>query len=351
MRNGLLHIIWNLSHTLKEDSMRTLIMLVFVIPLLTACGGSNDASTHAITGGGIKGPLVNAIVTVYALDATQSGFKGAVIATGTTDAQAAIADVNLPLPLTPPYIMEFTSSIDTIDLTTGQYPVVATFSTVITQTLIDSGKPIYATPLTQMAVAIAIDNSTSATSTDDFLVNLAAAAHQVVETVGFGMSPTIDIFTTSAVLDNSVDTPQKQSDTLAYRTAIEALVAVAFAMEADGSISGTAETIINELAKDLSDGVIDASINGTVSTLYDSPALTLFTQDPTTLPIPNASNAVTVADVKDILLAETTALGSTVSTPELNDGSITSVVTPARITAANRAVWNSFSWNDGSVWQ
>lgn len=320
--------------------------------ILSACGSGSgsDSGTpaQAITGGAIKGPLVNAAVTVYALDTTLPGFKGAVIDTGTTDARAAITGLNLPLPLTPPYIMEFTSSADTMDMTTGQYPVVATLSTVLTQSLIDSGNPVYATPLTTMALAIAINNSTSA---DDFLAKLPAAANQVVATVGFGMSPNIDIFASPPVLDNTVDNLQKQSDVLAYRTAIEALATVAFEMQQDGSTMATAEAIISELANDLTDGIIDGKMNGTVSTIYNSITLTVFTQDPVGLFIPNAINGETVAQVNDILVAETAALGSTASTTALSDGSITVVVTPASTTSANKAVWNSFNWNDGSVWQ
>ena len=320
-------------------------------PTSTSTPTSTPTSTQAITGGAIKGPLVNAIVTLYALDTTQPGFKGAVIDTGTTDASTAIAGLNLPLPLTPPYIMEFTSSAETLDITTGQTPVVATLNTVLTQALIDSGNPLYATPLTTMALAIAINNSTGTTSADDFLAKLPAAAHHVVATVGFGMSPDIDIFTTPAVLDNTVDTAQEQTDVLAYRTAIEALVAVAFQMQEDASSTATAEAIINELADDLSDGLIDGNVDGVVSTIYNSTTLAVFKQDPVALVIPNALNGETVAQVKDILLAETTALGSTASTTELSEGSITVVVRHASTTPADKTVWNSFNWNDGSVWQ
>ena len=343
-----------------QNNMRTLYyiphkILFFTLALtLSACGGGGGSSgtpAQAITGGAIKGPLVNATVTVYALDTAQPGFKGAVIDTGTTDARAAITGLNLPLPLTPPYIMEFTSSAETMDMTTGQYPVVATLSTVLTQSLIDSGNPVYATPLTTMALAIAINNSTSTTSAADFLAKLPAAANQVVATVGFGMSSNIDIFASPPVLDNTVDNPQKQSDVLAYRTAIEALTTVAFEMQQDGSTTATAEAIISELANDLTDGIIDGNVNSTVSTIYNSTTLDVFTQDPVGLMIPNAINGETVAQVNEILVAEAIALGSTASTTGLSDGSITVVVIPASTTSANKAVWNSFNWNDGSVWQ
>ncbi|MBV1870412.1 MAG: hypothetical protein KUG76_05850, partial [Gammaproteobacteria bacterium] len=45
-------------------------------------------TTRALTGGGIKGPLANAVVTVYSIDTTATGFKGSVVGSGSTDAQA-----------------------------------------------------------------------------------------------------------------------------------------------------------------------------------------------------------------------------------------------------------------------
>jgi len=108
--------------------------------LLAACNGgggssSAGASSVNINGGGVKGPLAEAVVTVYAFDSSQAGFKSStVVATATTDANAAITGLSLPFPISPPYIMEFTSTQGTTtDITTGQFPVITTLRTVITQ--------------------------------------------------------------------------------------------------------------------------------------------------------------------------------------------------------------------------
>ena len=96
--------------------------LAIVFLGLTACGGggggggddesttttTTTTSSQSVSGGGVKGPLANAIVTVYAFDPTKPGFKGAAVATATTDASAAIVGLALPFPITPPYILEFT---------------------------------------------------------------------------------------------------------------------------------------------------------------------------------------------------------------------------------------------------
>ena len=94
---------------------------------LAGCGGSGGGgggttapTTQSVSGGGVKGPLANAVVTVYDFDASQAGFKGAVVATASTNASAAITGLALPFPIAPPYIMEFTSTPGTTtDITTG----------------------------------------------------------------------------------------------------------------------------------------------------------------------------------------------------------------------------------------
>ena len=98
------------------------LVLVFILSMtlgLSGCGGGGDSApqqtppvndpvsppvssptSQIITGGGIKGPLANAAVTVYAFDATRPGFKGDIVTTATTDASTAITGLNLPRPLT-----------------------------------------------------------------------------------------------------------------------------------------------------------------------------------------------------------------------------------------------------------
>jgi hypothetical protein len=151
-----------------------------------------------VNGGGVKSPLADAIVTVYNFDSTKTGFKGSVAATATTDSSVAITGLAIPFPVSPPYIMEFTSVIGTTDITTDRFSVIDTMRTVITESLLDSGEQIYATPLTTMAVDIAVTNAANTNGTagiqvDEFETAFSAAAAQVVSTLGFGMSGNIDI--------------------------------------------------------------------------------------------------------------------------------------------------------------
>ena len=214
----------------------------FLIVSLISCGGGgggsddNDATTTtpttpttpttsstSVSGGGVKGPLANAIVTAYAFDPTKTGFKGVVAGSATTNASAAIVGLALPFPVTPPYILEFTSDAGTTDITTGTAPVITTMRTVITQALLDSGQQIYATPLTTMAVDIAIANSNATTTPAQFEAALATAAGQVVSTLGFGMSGDIDIFDTPPLIDSTTTGTDVQADVAAYRAAVEAV--------------------------------------------------------------------------------------------------------------------------------
>lgn len=329
------------------------IYIVLSISLLSACGGggSSSSQTQPITGGAIKGPLINATVTLYAFDNTKAGFKGSKIDSGTTDATAAITGLDLPLPSSPPYIMEFTSTASTRDITTDAFPLIATLSTVLTQAMIDSNEPVYATPLTTLALAVAINRSTNTTTATAFLAELTTAANEVVATVGFGMPASIDIFTTPPLVDNAVDTTQKLSDVLAYRTAIEALAAIVFQMQEHASTSATAEDIFMELAMDLADGLIDAKLGVTASTVYTPATLTAFIQDPASLDIPGEIDGKTVAQVAEILVSEAGITGSTADITELNNKTVTTIIQAASTTPVKKAVWNQFNWSDGTVWR
>ena len=312
--------------------------LLFIVLLgLTACGGSGSDSSPAtpgtqsrnISGGGVKGPLADAVVTVYAFDPTKAGFKGTIAATASTNTAAAITGLALPFPVSPPYIMEFTSDAGTTDITTGMAPVIATMRTVITQSLLDSAEQIYATPLTTMAVDIAIANSTTTSTAPQFEAALAVAATQVVSTVGFGMPADVNIFDVPPLIDSTTDTTAEQADVAAYRSAVEALTAVVFQM-AQQSTGGDQDAILSELSLDLADGEIDGTVASAPSTIFTSTSLDILAQDPASLPIPNSPTGQTVADVQAILVSETATTGSTTSTTELaGGGSITTTTEPA----------------------
>ncbi len=201
-----------------------LFLLVSILLSITGCGGGGSSSDSAdggsrasqtVGGGGVKGPLANADVSAYTIDTSQTDFKGEAVASATTNASAAISGLVLPPPLIPPYILEFTSSGATTDLTTGQFPVIPTLRTVITQEMLAAGQQVYATPLTTMAVDLAIAKADSAdapytgnndgfVSNAEFLAALPIAASQVASTVGFGMDASVDILTRVCSISQAV---------------------------------------------------------------------------------------------------------------------------------------------------
>lgn len=160
-------------HTLQHLSLKNLksvcstFLLAAAIISLVACSDNGSSSSSSgsnssgggsisVSGGGVKGPLAGAVVTAFAIDFSAADFKGSAVGSGSTNSQAQIQNLALPFPLNPPYLIEITADADTIDITTGMTPVISTMRTVITQAMLDSGEQIYATPLTTMAVDIAI---------------------------------------------------------------------------------------------------------------------------------------------------------------------------------------------------
>ncbi|RLJ15886.1 hypothetical protein DJ031_16435 [bacterium endosymbiont of Escarpia laminata] len=333
---------------------RASLLVASMALVLSGCGGGGGddpgVAPRGIGGGGVKGPLANAVATATRFDASQPGFKGAVVDTGTTDNAAAIQGLALPFPLTPPYILEFTSNAGTTDITTGAFPVISTMRTVITQALLDKGEQIYATPLTTMATDLAVMNADSSTApftgdgdgtttAAEFIAALPIAAAQVASTVGFGMSGDIDIFDTPPLVDDTTVTAAEQADVASYRAAVEALTAVV--AQIDDQLPGAdANAVLEELAADLSTGQIngqvpDAAGNPTPSSVLTETSATVLQQDPATLPIPGTDdgtgNPLTVDQVQQILIDEKATTGSTTNTDDLDPttGTIELVLQPA----------------------
>ncbi|MDH5485505.1 MAG: hypothetical protein OEY43_09755, partial [Gammaproteobacteria bacterium] len=287
--------------------------------VITGCsgGGGGDTDTtaqgatdtvialQAITGGATKGPLTNANVAVYALsfDGGPVQVSSTAVDTGSTSGQAKIQDLALPFPLNPPYLLKFTATASTKDLSTCTNPadlstcfapILNTMSTVITSKMLAAGQNIYATPLTSMATNIALKQA--ATDATQFKANLSTAAKQVASTLGFGMSSRIDIFNTPPLVDETTDTTDELGDTASYRSAIEAVGAVVHEIQ-QNSTATDATSVLDELSDDLAfDGVIDGQTASGTSEVVTSNTLQVFEQEPTTLVIPN-SGGTTVAAV------------------------------------------------------
>ena len=303
------------------------LLIVMLTLLLTACGGGGGGvPSEAVTGGAVKGPLANAVVTAYALNTGFAGFfdPDNPVASGVTDARAALSGLALPLPLTPPYILVVGSDANTVDLTTGSAPVITTLRTVLTGemlTALQAGtEKNYATPLTTLVTDLAISLSGPNAAADTFLTALGTARGRVVSTLGLGLlqdtdGNVADPLRAPPMLNAFVQTAAQQRVTLRYRTAIEAIAARAHLLAT--AAGSTADRVLEELARDLADGVLDGVSGGapnavaTAARLND-PATGLFVTaaDIGSTPIPNAAG-VTVGDILSVLRNEVEATGET----------------------------------------
>lgn len=332
--------------------------------LLSACdsggGGGDDgdasvtAASVSLSGAGVKGPMVGAVVNAYALDTTATDFKGGLIGAGSTNSNAQITGLNIPIGQATPFILEIVADADTTDITTGFTPILTTLTTAVTSEMLGGGKPIYATPLTTMAVKLAIANADlndglyagdadGTSSPTEFNAALSAAASQVIATVGFGMPNTIDIFTASPIVNDATSSTADLLEVSAYRTAVEGLSAVIFEMQKtillnNATSTVTTDDLLNALATDLSDGEINGELSGvpiaamtdiesgviTVQTIVETPVAQLFiprTDELVTAGV-NTVDGTPIGSVEQLIIDEviTTQTGTLVVTTELQPG-------------------------------
>ena len=252
---------------------------------LSACGGgggggnaSSDTSANNFTqsqltapvqlnGGGIKGPLAHAEVHIYKIDARFADFFDPAnpIATGITDANAAIQNLSLPAGTTLPLVLEVDGTNST-DLITDQTPVLRKLITVITKTQIEARVPVYATPLSTMTYLVA-KNAARNGSINAFLSQLNPANDLVLSVFNFGLGANLNTFLTSPLIDSSATTVERQRLAAQYRAANEALAAVVHQVTDQLRSSGSSideDAILAQLARDLqADLKIDNRAGGT----------------------------------------------------------------------------------------
>ena len=279
-----------------------------------------------VGGSAVKGPLINGAVTLYSVDGTAGDLKGEIISTGTTDEKAQIVGVEIPFPAAPPYILEINAVTGTTDLTTGKYPVITKHLTLLTQASFDSGNSFYATPLTSLATVMVtqfsdtttaglIGNSDGISDTTEILAGVDWAEQRVKSTLGFGVDESVSIFNTPPLIDESTLTDEAQLAAAAYRSAVEGMSAVIYQIAVAAGDSGfSTDDILRDIAQDLADGEIDAIANGVAVSSYNKAALTLFDQDPSTLPIPGDESGLTVGDMKALVIQETSQTGAVADT-------------------------------------
>ena len=289
----------------------------------------------------MKGPLINGVVTLYAVDGSAADLKGSIISTGTTDEKAQIVGIEIPFPVAPPYVLEVIATEGTTDLTTGKYPVITKHFTILTQESFDSGNNFYATPLTALATSMVVQFADSpiapligdldgVADSDEIAAAIAWAEQRVKSTLGFGVDESVSIFNTPPLIDESTLTEEAQLAAAAYRSAVEGMSAVIYQIAlAAGDNGFSTDDILSDIAGDLADGEIDAVANGVSVSSYNKAALTLFDQDPATLPIPGDESGLTVGDMKALVIEETSQTGAGADTSDFAASDETVALQPA----------------------
>lgn len=319
-------VLTQLFKTLSQGVMTALLSVI-----LASCGGDDYQEDfdrdYTLSGGGVDGPLTFTNVAMYALLDTSgtsvvysSATPGTAVATGTTNQFAQIENLVLNDGINPPYILEFTSTNTTRDLTTGDVPVLGTVRTLVTEAMLEAGDPVYGTPLTTMALDIALniaDASDGVITRAEFDSALVTATSQVKSTLGLGMDADFDIFTVAPVLDSTVasnDTATLQKVAL-YRSAIEATRVLI--QQVGALVEASGDTVLSTLASDLADGVIDGQVSGALADIYASEAekneaIALLEQSIETLCIAEDAEGAclqTVADINTLLVEERVDIG------------------------------------------
>lgn len=211
-----------------------------------------------VTGGAAKGPFINSVAELLLFDFTAADLKGELIATGSTDGTGAISGLIVPGDRIAdgPFLIEFTGGTE-LD---GSAPVIPTLRTLVTVEQLEQGIAVYATPHTTFTLELArmsADLSNSATAAANFQAAVEAGQQTVKAYFGLGLLNNIGIFTIKPWLATS----GSQTAALNYRTSIEVLGALIGELLAF-DINTAPDEIFMGLAQDLSDGTLDAALDG-----------------------------------------------------------------------------------------
>lgn len=308
----------------------------FVAPLLltlavTACGGGGGGSssggsgnnsggnggqtpppppptpTYTVnSGSAVKGPLASASVSLYTFDSAATSGQGQLIIESSTNAQAQLQAFTLEGDLQDYYLVEFNSTADTIDLTTGESPVFTTLKVLVPGSAIANGEAIYASILTTLTV-----ESVLADTSDDAIEDKLSRAKQLVASVfDFGVNPDGGVFDTPPLLTADQTDADAQLQSARARYVVEAAAATVYDLYQQLSANGfTADQILSAVGRDLADGNLDAMSFEMNLEEYTADALPpVFNTDVTSKPIPG-SDALRVSDTLQAFIDERDALG------------------------------------------
>ena len=319
-------------------------------PVAPANNGSNVPAATALSGSGVKGPLANASITVYALDlAATDNYRGAILGRGETNANAAIVGLSIPATVDTAVLVEVIADSDTIDLTTGAAPVITSLRTLLSPQDLASGSPIFPSVLTTLAYDLALANADAngkgysgngdgSVTASELISAFSAASRKVVSTLGFGMANDTNLNLSPPLLTDAVDTTEERNAVAAYRAAIEAVAAIVTNIRANAQVNNSSSSLSNEgvlaaLARDLGDDVLDGQLDGSAIEAFAdvSDVVAEVTKNPGELLIPGTSIAVT--EVEEVLVSETDATGTSSDTTEYENGTAKSDPVAAKTTA------------------
>lgn len=235
---------------------------------LIACGGgsggsaNNDTSTSTVTvhGSGIKGILANATVSIYKLDTAfpSSYDMNFPLSTGNTDPVGNFAALEIPSNISTPLVL-VVDGTNSIDLNSGQKPVISELKSIFMLSDAIAGKDIFATPYTTIAYEVTESRKTDGISSAGFMDSFSTSINDVSNALGLSTTENIDYLSTPAVLSNSTNTIEEQQAILSHRASIEAIAAIVMHLKSASNNTLSAREVILRLAEDLTN---DGEING-----------------------------------------------------------------------------------------
>ncbi|GAK86502.1 hypothetical protein JCM19238_4092 [Vibrio ponticus] len=192
-----------------------LFLATCIIMAATGCDSRFDLDVqetpqqdYSLSGSAVKAPWVNARVQLYELDLSKPDFLGRLVNTSKTDLQAKFEGVTIP-DLTLHYILVVNSTEETVELGSNAVPVIDTmYSFLPAHTFSENTQDInlIATPLTTMAVKLAIQNADMSdglyqgngdgiTTESEWLAALGTATDTVKSLMGYSLVDGINIYT------------------------------------------------------------------------------------------------------------------------------------------------------------
>ena len=297
-------------------------LLISAMAIVTGCGGGSSTQEfpalqpvqegqYPVSGAIVKGPLINANVAVYRLDFTKPDLIGIQVGEGFTDQTATINGLIIEEnEENNDFYMLIATNGSELD---GSEPVINPLKTLVSSKDIISGQPVFATPLTTLALEmLAIKKTNSA----QFSSALREVLVDVEKKFGFGVLGKVPIFTSSPIISHDTE----QSSSLAYRLASESFAAVLNELHQQVISSGITQdsnTTLQQLVSDIGDGELDGMTGSQeiaafrrVNNLHE-----ILNQSVDQLLIPGTDSVL--AELTQVLISEAALLNPTVSVEDL----------------------------------